>query len=64
MVKPGNGVDILVKFAGKDTVNLMERNAIVFCGGANFVDNSNTQMVLQYHRRDTTIILRSVPHIT
>jgi len=51
LVKPETGVDILVNPARNDIVNLMKRVAIVFCGcGASGVGNSNTQMILQYHR--------------
>jgi hypothetical protein len=58
LVKPRTGVDILVNSERKDIVNLMKRAEIVFCGGANVVGNSNTQMVLKCHRCcHTNIIL-------
>jgi hypothetical protein len=56
LVKPETGVDILLNSARKDIVNLMERVAIVFCGGANIVGTSNSQMVLKYHRHCQTVV--------
>ena len=63
LVKPGTGVNILVNSARKKIVKLTKRVAIVYCGGANVVGNSNTQMVLKCHKCcHTNIILLNVPH--
>jgi len=56
LVKPETGVDILLNSARKDIVNLMKRVATVFCGGANVVGTSNTQMVLKYHMLSKTVV--------
>jgi hypothetical protein len=47
LVKPGAGREILVNSAKSDTMNLTKNDAVVFCGGSNYVSKNNTNAVLK-----------------
>jgi hypothetical protein len=48
LVKPGVGVEILVKSAMRDMVNLTKSDVVVFCGGSNDVSKNSSNIALKH----------------
>jgi hypothetical protein len=67
LVKPGAGTGTLVNSANSDIANLT-KNDVIFCGGANDIAKSNSNMALRHIgnfvnlNNHTNIVLLSAPH--